>query len=358
MDTSQRRHADPRRFRSCLVIGTTLCALALPAAAQAHGASPVIALDYRALPSAGGAVAPGVDAKVIDGDRKLELRVGSRREVTVIGYGGEPFLRFSSRGVEVNERSLTAVTNRLARRDAVPAVSAAARPSWALVTSGHRFAWHDHRLGPLPGVHTGTGLVGTWSIPVVVDGTRKQIAGQLWRASRPALAPWLALWGLALIFGAAVARRARGRSRRVVLYVSAGLSAALVLVVGASFTLESAQPAADRWIGLALPAAIASLAIAVFVRRRRYRFAVVALSAALAFTDALEHVAVFRHGYVISALPAGIVRPALATALGAGAVALIVVLTQLFGEEHGLERFPPPQRTERPKLAVPKGKLR
>lgn len=359
MNTSHPRHAQPRRFRSRLVIAAALCALALPGVAQAHGAGPVIALDYDARPAAGGAVAPGVRANVMDGDRKLELRVGHRHDVTVIGYGGEPFLHFSARGVEVNERSLTAVTNRLARAGSVPALSSAAHPTWEFLTTAHRFAWHDHRLGPRPGERTGAGRVGTWSVPVVVDGAPGRITGQLWRAHRPALAPWLALWGLAVACGCAIAWRARRRTGSLVLYACTALSGALVILVGAGFTLASSQTGSSKWIGLAAPAVIASLAIAVFVRTPRHRFVVAALAAALAFADALEDAAVFRHGYVVSELPAGVVRASLATALAAGAIALIVALTRLFDEEHRLERSRPGRNAmPRPKLAIPKGKMR
>lgn len=359
MNATLRRSAQPHRFRSRLVIANTVSALVLPGAAQAHGAAPVIALDYEALPSAHGVVAPGIRAKVIDGDRKLELRVASGPVVTVIGYAGERFLRFSPRGVEVNERSLTAVTDKLTRPGSVPVLSAKAQPRWAVVTHRRRFAWHDHRLGPRPGGRVGAGFVGVWSIPVTVDGIPKRIRGQLWRARPPPLAPWLLLWGLAVICGCAVAWRVRSRSRRIGLYVCAALSGALVIVADAGFTLASAQSSAAKWFSLAIPATIALLAMVVFAWLADLRLIVAALCSFLAFLDAVADVPVFRHGYVVSELSAGVVRGAVGGALAAGSVALILVVAELLHADYGQERSGPKAKPRsQPKLAVPRGKVR
>jgi hypothetical protein len=142
-------------------------------------------------------------------------------------------------------------------------------------------------------------------------------------------------------------------------YVCTAVSGALVLVAGAGFTLGSAESAPYRWIGLAVPLALASIPVAVFLRSPPSRFVVVTLTAALVFADALQNVSVFWHGYVVSSLPAGLVRLALATALAGGAVALVVVLTELFSEKHGRQRPQPKFRPRsQPKLAIPKGKVR
>ena len=79
-------------------------ALALPAVAEAHSSAPVIAVDYEAK-LARSAIAPGVTARVLDGNRKLELTVRPPHTVVVEGYGGEPFLRFDGCG-RVGERAV------------------------------------------------------------------------------------------------------------------------------------------------------------------------------------------------------------------------------------------------------------
>jgi hypothetical protein len=147
------------RGRFAIVTALALCGLVLPGRADAHGKSNVIALDYQARLTAGAVVTSGVRARVLDGDRKLELTVETSRTVIVRGYGGEPFLRFSARGAEVNLDSPTAVADKLTPRRAVPVMSPTAPPRWSLLTSGHRLTWHDHRLGPRPGIDAGVGRV-------------------------------------------------------------------------------------------------------------------------------------------------------------------------------------------------------
>ena len=68
---------------------------------------------------------------MIDGNRKLELTVRPPHTVVVEGYGGEPFLRFDGAGVSVNERSLTAVTNKLTQKGATPALGQGGDPAMA-----------------------------------------------------------------------------------------------------------------------------------------------------------------------------------------------------------------------------------
>jgi hypothetical protein len=74
---------------------------------------------------------------------------------------------------------------------------------------------------------------------------------------------------------------------------------------------------ADRWVLLAVEVTLTVIAIGVLGRPRARLIAVAAL-AAFAVLQALSELAVFRHGVVVSGLPAAIVRAAAALALGAG----------------------------------------
>jgi hypothetical protein len=65
---------------------------------------------------------------------------------------------------------------------------------------------------------------------------------------------------------------------------------------------------------------------------------------------------VFAHGFVISWLPAQVVRAGVALALATGGLVLVVALAELWrGTPHeGRRRLPRPQ----PRMAIPKGRAR
>jgi hypothetical protein len=75
--------------------------LALPAAAAAHGGA-TTAVDYRSTVTGEPA---GVAARVVGGDDRLALTRDGAREVIVLGYDGEPYLRLDADGVWENRRS-------------------------------------------------------------------------------------------------------------------------------------------------------------------------------------------------------------------------------------------------------------
>ena len=356
MTTTTGEPAGRFRFRGRAVIASAfaVAVFAFPQAAQAHGRSAVIALDYEARPAQSGEIAPGVEARVVDGDRSLDLRVAPRWTVVVQGYGGEPFLRFSSRGVEANLASPTAVADRLVPEQALGNVAGA--PRWRLVTDRHRLTWHDHRLGPRAGVRAGTGVVGAWTIPLLVDGRPFAIRGALLRSARPVFWPWLAIFAVALAAAAAVAWRGASRTRHASVYLATATSSLVLLAVSAGFAAGSARSGFTRWADLALPAGIALAAAAVFVLRPRQRYVVCALVAGFTLAAALEDAGVFWHGFVVSAQPASIVRAGVSIALGASAFAIVVVLADLVRAEPDRRRRRAPRG--QPRLAVPKGKPR
>jgi len=295
--------------------------LGLPSTAQAHSGSAVVALDYRATIAPLGPGLRGIVASVQDGDRKLRLAVDRSRTVEVLGDAGEPFLRFSRHGAFVNERSQTALANRLVG-SALLTLDPHARPSWKLLASSPTFAWHDHRLAPpLP-----SGLGSTsWSIPLVVDGTPRRLGGEFTRFHRPALWPW-ALAALAIL-GAATAVMVAWRSLErpaAVIWAVVATAAALVTVTG--FALGGAYGQRTRYteLGAALVLALAGTACLLFLRRSRT--AVAGILGALAAVAGLGAVSVFFHGVVVSALPALAARTTALVALCGGIAAVMLSL--------------------------------
>jgi hypothetical protein len=167
---------------------------------------------------------------------------------------------------------------------------------------------------------------GRWTIPLLVDGRRARLAGELVRVDAPPLWPWLAL-GLPFVAGTAVALRRRAALERSAIALGV-LAGAATLVTAAAFAFAS-NASEGRWVEAGNEAVFALVGLAVVARGSRdaRKIAAGALGL-LALATALTKVPVFLHGVVLSALPATPARAAVAltTWIGATATALGLVL--------------------------------
>ena len=263
--------------------------------------------------------APGISARALDGDLLIELRVAPARVVIVLGYLGEPFLRFSPAGVEANLASPTAGSARV-----VAAADAVTSPGvkWQLVRRGHVLAWHDNRLRPATAV-VGSAQrpreVATWSIPLVVDGRATALTGSEWFSSGPSPWPWaaagLALVALAALGGRRLSRPTRRRLAPALLAVTVG---ALLASWAGIILAGRATPGA---VALAVAFAVVSagfLFIVIAAAKGSTRIAVIALIGGFAAAFASPEVAIFGHGFVLSAMPAEAARITVAAAVAGG----------------------------------------
>ena len=108
----------------------------------------------------------GLSANVVGGDVWLRLSNYSGKEIVILGYQGEPYLRFGHDEVFQNTRAPTTYVNRFRGLHArVPATaSATAPPAWEKVADGASFKWRDHRIywvreEPPPGVKANPDLI-------------------------------------------------------------------------------------------------------------------------------------------------------------------------------------------------------
>jgi hypothetical protein len=298
MQRSSQRAASLRRA----LLLAALVALAAPATAGAHIRTGSVAVDYRVrvfptrLPLA---------AHVYLGDRAVRLSVRPGHSVTVLGYAGEPFLRIDDAGVTIL-KSPTAAALRLTPRH----------------ESGRSFLWHDARVRGLPPEIDR----GRWAIPLLVDGRRARLAGELVRVGAPPAWPWLVL-GLPLVAATALAlfRRALLERSAVALGVLAGTA---TLVMAAAFAFAS-NASEGRWVEAGNEAVFALVGLAVVARGSRdARVVAAGALGLLALAAALTKVPVFLHGVVLSAFPATPARVAVALTIwiGAAATALGLVL--------------------------------
>jgi hypothetical protein len=116
--------------------------------------------------------------------------------VVILGYAGEPYLRFTERGVLRNERSPATYLNeaRYGGVELPERVDPRAPPVWEKVgEAGRPFGWHDHRIHWMsrsdpPVVVADRGSphpVFDWVIPGTIDGETLAIEGSLDYAPPP-----------------------------------------------------------------------------------------------------------------------------------------------------------------------------
>ena len=131
----------------------------------------------------------GLELGVLDGDDRLLLRNETGREVIVLGYDEEPYLRFVDGAVYRNVRSPAVYLN--ADRYALGEVPASADPDaapvWRRVAEGHSYEWHDHRIQWMSTIAPdevradpdSPRHVFDWAVPITVAGEPVTIAGSL-----------------------------------------------------------------------------------------------------------------------------------------------------------------------------------
>ena len=285
--------------------------LVVPSTAAAHLRSGTVAVDYGASVSSPQAV---LAVGVYQSDLALHLSVRRGHKVMVLGYLGEPFLRIDTAGLAVNAASPTAAASGLLH----PGERTTGKAAW-LLRGGNSVVWHDARVQQLaPEAHRGR-----WSVPVLVDGRREAITGEVWRVPSPALLPWLLIVVTLLALAVGLALRA-APLRLQTLCVACGLcSAASAIVAAAGFALSTyASP--GTWIAGVdeLLFAVAGAGVLAWGPRAA-RAAAGAGLGLLGLAVGLSRGAIFLHGSVLSALPGTATRLVVSLAVATGTAAAV-----------------------------------
>jgi hypothetical protein len=197
--------------RPAVILAMMVAAVMLhPAAALAHTIhTDPVAGNYRSQVLSVVPATPLLQLRVVDGDQRLWMSVASGSQAVVLGIQGEPFLRFAGGRVDVNTRSVTASIDRLIPGAPPPSFSASARPAWRQVASGQAYMWPEHRIGSLePVALHHPGALPRWTLPIVLNGRRVLVTGDLERVAPPSR------WLIAVLAAAAVALVAAGFWRR------------------------------------------------------------------------------------------------------------------------------------------------
>jgi hypothetical protein len=169
-----------------LVVVAVAALVACPAA-LAHGDG--AARGFRSAVESIRPAPSGLTVRVLDSDDELQLRNETGRTIVILGYDGEPYLRFSASGVFRNARSPASYLNldRYAKVDVPAEADPKAAPRWERVATGSIWSWHDHRIhwmSPIdpPRVRANPDRpqhVFDWKVPGRIEGRRLAISGRL-----------------------------------------------------------------------------------------------------------------------------------------------------------------------------------
>ena len=318
--------------RAAFVLLLTLVAPALsPRPAEAHGPIAPVASSYFAKPLQ---VPPGLDAKVVDGDLRMWLRVPATATVVVLDYRGAPYLRFSPGGVAVNHNSTMYYLNQTPFAQTPPAnLTASTPPSWHRVSGGHAYEWHDGRLHALASVALtpGVSFVGRWKVPLRVDGRLAAIDGGLWHADNPSIV-WF--WPILVVAACVLAawRLRRRRLDELIARTLAIVGLAAVAVAGLGVQLHG-RPGVSVFHMVELAFILAFVAWGLWralLHGPRY-FAAFLIAVGAVWAGGVL-VPTLLHGFVLIALPAFVARTATVVCLASG-VGLLLLVFRLFDDD-------------------------
>jgi hypothetical protein len=329
------------------------------APASAHGVGGLQPSNYTTTVKGIVPPVPGLTARAVDLGTSIELRNTTSRDVIVLGYQNEPYLRVGPRGTWRNARSPAVFLN----RTAVPTTSAPrgqydakAPPRWQKISDQPVTVWHDHRThwmgGEDPPVvqrdrsrsHV---VIRDWKVPLRDGGQKLVVTGNASWVPGPSPWSWVVL---AIALAAVVVGLCR--TRRWVGVMQAALA---LLVVSETIHVVGAWQATTASIGSRAVSSIYSIGgilvcifALVWMRRRDPWAATPAVLIAGLFVliaGGLADVTALTKSQIPTTLPDALARLTVAIALGVGTGLVIASGSRL--------RAPPAPRRARPTAEVP-----
>ena len=125
----------------------TVAVATTPDPASAHGVGGIRPTNFETVITGMRPSVPGIDVRAVDLGDRLEVTNQTDRDLVVLGYDDEPYLRVGPRGTFENARSPATYVNRT-RRGTTPVPDRAdsdARPVWRHIGDEPVARWHDHR---------------------------------------------------------------------------------------------------------------------------------------------------------------------------------------------------------------------
>lgn len=309
-----------------------------PAMAQAHGPSDPVASSFSARITS---MPQGMRATVVDGDLRLWLAVPRHESVYVLDYQGAPYLHLVNGRVWANEKSQMYYFNQNPPATPPQGLRRTSRPSWIQVGSGTSYEWHEGRLQDLAlqTLAPGASYVGSWRIPLLVNGHRTTVSGTLWHRGAPSAA-WF--WPIAVLVLCVVAFW-RLQDARLDAAIGRMLAAlALFGIVLAALARDLHGRPGLSGFGLVELAVILTFVLWALARivRDRASSLILFLIAVLAAWEGISLIPTLLHGYVLLAVPPLLGRVATVICLSA-AIALGFPIVSLLHREESDEEIGP-----------------
>lgn len=327
-----------RRPALGLLLGVLVGVLAALGAGSPAFADPAGPTDYLSEVTEIAPPTDEIEIDVIGGDSFVELTVEPGTEVLVLGYRGEPYLRFDPDGsIWENRRSpATYLNEERYGNEFPPEADPDAEPEWERIGGSGSYAWHDHRAHWMqpqapaggPGDRILEGV-----IPLFVDGDEVDVTVvSTWQepASRvPIYAAIVAAVGL--VGGAWVLLR-----RESGLWTATAVPVALLALVAGVLQYRSLPAATEpRLVWVLLPALALVAALVAVVAGRLGRDFVATGATLVAGVELAMWGGVKRDGLTAALIPSDAPgwfdRFATTLALVAGVGLALLALWDLFG---------------------------
>jgi hypothetical protein len=318
--------------RAVIVVAVAALLLAIGAApAAAHAVGGAQASNYQTRILSIQPVVPGLQVEVADAGARLRLRNHTGREVTVLGYAGEPYLRVGPAGVFENRRSPATYLNRARINPAPPPpdASADAPPLWHRIGDGDTVTWHDHRahwMGATdpPEVKAAPNrtqiVVPGWQAELRVGNQPVRVSGDLRWVPGPSPWPWVAI-AVAWLLLVMVASRQRRWPQLLAVLTGLLIAIDLLHTVGiwtgtSASTAAKAYASLGSWAGWVLGA----LAIHRLLGPNPRRGTIYLVLAAVLMADVggIGDLGSLYRSQLAVALPDPLTRALVATTLGLG----------------------------------------
>lgn len=352
-----------------LVVTAALVALLAPAGpAFAHGADAPDATDYRAEVTGLTPARSELTIRTVEAGARLELINGTGRDVEVLGYSGEPYLRVGPNGVYENTRSPATYLNRTISGDTQlpPEADPAATPVWRRISGGQSVRWHDQRalwLESAPPAQVAADperrhRVRDWVVPLRDGDATVEVRGTLDWMPPPDAYPWwvAATLGFLAIGAAGLAPAGSRALRGVGVLLALGGATAVAFTVGRELD-AGAEGLGGVLLGLlsgqtwALLTGLGAIAAGGYAlaRREAADFALALAGACLALFAGFANLAVLSRSVVPLPWPATSARVMVVLILATGAGAVAAGILRL----HAASRPTTPHPTPTPTAPAP-----